>query len=54
MPNLGFQVCPGVIPITSRAIILDFRFRIADWWNRCALSIKMDRSTQELTTGRTP
>ncbi|CAB1076676.1 hypothetical protein D1AOALGA4SA_4471 [Olavius algarvensis Delta 1 endosymbiont] len=35
-------------------IIWDFRLRIADLWNRCALSIIMDRPTQKLTAGRIP
>ena len=34
--------------------ILDCGLRIADLWNRYALSIIMDRSTQKLTTGRIP
>ncbi len=37
-----------------RFLIADCRLRIADLWNRYALSIIMDRSTQKLTTGRIP
>ena len=58
MPNLNLQIQPVFIPMTSRAKILDFRLRppapnghrglrpggIADFWNRCALSIIMDIS----------
>ena len=54
MQNLHLQIHPVFIPMTSRVIIWDFRLRIADLWNRYALSIIMDRSTQMLTTGRIP
>jgi hypothetical protein len=41
--NLHIQIHPIFIPIAARVIIWDFRLRISDWWNRCALSIIMDR-----------
>ncbi|CAB1083672.1 hypothetical protein D1AOALGA4SA_11214 [Olavius algarvensis Delta 1 endosymbiont] len=43
MPILHLQIHPVFIPVTARAIIWDFRLRISDLWNRCALSIIMDR-----------
>ncbi len=43
MQNLHLQIHPVFIPMTSRVIIWDFRLRIADLWNRYALSIIMDR-----------
>jgi hypothetical protein len=39
MQSLHLQIHPGFIPISSRVLIWDFRLRIADWWNRYALSI---------------
>jgi hypothetical protein len=66
MPNLNLLIHPFFIHMCSRVIIWDFRpvvvpggrdyaaasMRIADLWNRYALSIIMDRSTHKLTAGR--
>jgi hypothetical protein len=43
MQNLHLQNHHDFIPMTSQVIIWDFRLRIADLWNRYALSIIMNR-----------
>ena len=48
MQNLDLKIHPVFIPISSRVIICDFRLRISDLWNRCALSIIMPTVLQEL------